>query len=330
MNKVTCISFHGTGSGAIDDYLKEFNHVKGSLSNYEARLLYDPDGISDLYYNLCENPNRLNSEYAIKRYLLFAKIYKKTYSRIFGKKWILYTKEYINKIIKFQYLGYWGADLRFIHGFPKWIYYGKKVINKFLPKKIKKKVHYNYFPRRMMYQPNYDLETFISNTKEYIDKLCDSIADSSTNLILLDQFVPTSNIERYLKFVNDLKVIIVDRDPRDIFIKHTIDKDHVLPKNIEEFIINYRESRRITNYGISTKNILFLKFEDLVYKYDDTMLRVNDFLSLNETDHINKYQYFNPSISKNNTRLWEKYTNFDYEIKRIEEELYDFLYKYEE
>ena len=47
MKKVTCISYHGTGSGAVDDLLKEFDNFASGPSEFEFRLLHDPDGISE-------------------------------------------------------------------------------------------------------------------------------------------------------------------------------------------------------------------------------------------------------------------------------------------
>ena len=66
MRIITCISFHGTGSGAVDDFLKEFDNCPSAPTNIECRFLQDPDGVSDLEYNLVENPHRLNSRNGIR------------------------------------------------------------------------------------------------------------------------------------------------------------------------------------------------------------------------------------------------------------------------
>ena len=63
---------YGTGSSAITNYLEEFENCK-SLSDYEFRFLYDPDGVSDLEFHIVENHHRHNSGYALKRYEKFAK-----------------------------------------------------------------------------------------------------------------------------------------------------------------------------------------------------------------------------------------------------------------
>jgi hypothetical protein len=64
---ITCAGYYGTGSSAIIDYLTEFEDCF-SMSNYEFRFLQDPEGISDLEFNLVSNHNRHNSGHALKKY----------------------------------------------------------------------------------------------------------------------------------------------------------------------------------------------------------------------------------------------------------------------
>jgi len=88
MKKITCVSYHATGSSAIDDFFKEFDNCTSGPSDYEARLLQDPDGISDLEYNLVENPHRLNSGFALKRFRIFCQRNRRTYEGLYGKGWM--------------------------------------------------------------------------------------------------------------------------------------------------------------------------------------------------------------------------------------------------
>lgn len=67
MRFITCASYYGTGSSAVTDYVSEFNSVY-SFTNEEFRFIQDPDGISDLEFNLVECFNRHNSGHALKRY----------------------------------------------------------------------------------------------------------------------------------------------------------------------------------------------------------------------------------------------------------------------
>ena len=52
MKKIACVGYHATGAGVIDDLFREFDNVAQGQYEVESRLLQDPDGISDLEYNL--------------------------------------------------------------------------------------------------------------------------------------------------------------------------------------------------------------------------------------------------------------------------------------
>ena len=60
MRFITCASYYGSGSSVITDFVSEFSEVY-SYGDFEFRFIQDPDGISDLEYNLVENFNRHNS-----------------------------------------------------------------------------------------------------------------------------------------------------------------------------------------------------------------------------------------------------------------------------
>ena len=54
------------------------------MHNMEFRFIQDPDGISDLEYNLVENFNRHNSGHALKRYKRLVDFYS---GNMFGSKY---------------------------------------------------------------------------------------------------------------------------------------------------------------------------------------------------------------------------------------------------
>ena len=67
MRIISCASYYGSGSSAITDLISEYDNVF-SFTDEEFRFTHDPDGISDLEYNLVQNFNRHNSGRALKRY----------------------------------------------------------------------------------------------------------------------------------------------------------------------------------------------------------------------------------------------------------------------
>ena len=69
--------------------------------------------------------------------------------------------------------------------------------------------------------------------------------------------------------------------------------------------------------------VLRINFEDLIYKYDDTKKTVFDFLDIDESDHINKFKYFDPKVSIKNVGIWKKHENQD-DMNKIYEELKEY------
>lgn len=326
---ITCISYHGTGSGAVDDFFREFDNFASAQSEVECRYLQDPDGISDLEYNIIENPHRLNSGFALKRYLIFAKKMEYTYRKIFGKKWMEYSKEYIDSIAKFSYKGYWHGDLRIISSVKLGIYYFRRAWSKIVPKKYKKETWYNYFPNMESYHSFISEEEFLENTKKYTTKLCGLLNNENKEFLMLDQFVPTMNIKRYMRYMDNLKVIIVDRDPRDTYLNMMRLGDHVLPKDPHQFCTVYRDIRRTLDEETKNENVIYVRFEDLIYKYDETAKRLIDFVGIKEENHVRPKSVFKPEVSKNNTQQWKNYPQLENEMKIIEEKCKEYLYTFD-
>lgn len=326
MNKVTCISYHNTGSGAVDDYLREFDGFTYAPSDVECRFLQDPDGISDLEYNLIDNWHRLNSGFAIKRYQKFAKKNKRTYQLIFGKYWLSETDKYINDLVDFEFPGYWHADIN-EQSFISWgIYKIRRAFSKMMPHRYRKTQDYNYFPNLISYHCVCSRKNFYKKTQDYTDSLCEKMARTDTEYLVLDQCVSTTNIKRYLNYIRNLKVIIVDRDPRDVYIQGTKAGTHVLPHDPFLFAKQYRDMRRTVDDEVKDSRILKIYFEDLIYKYDITTKKINEFLGISEEKHKYLHKYFNPDISIKNTQMWINDRNYNNQIKIIEQELKDFLY----
>ena len=100
MRFISCASYYGSGSSAITDFVSEFDTVY-SFTDEEFRFVQDPDGVSDLEYNLVENFNRHNSGHAIKRYKKLVDFYcgnmfGKKYEKFFHGNWKKYSEISLN------------------------------------------------------------------------------------------------------------------------------------------------------------------------------------------------------------------------------------------
>ena len=329
MKVITCISFHGTGSGAVDDFLKEFNNCPSAPSDVECRFLQDPDGICDLEYNLIDNPHRLNSGYALKRYMRYVKERAYTYGKIFGRKWIEYSKEYVDSLTTEKFKGYWLGDLILLPAPLKAFYYFRRLINKALPNSLKKPGYYNYFPNKEFLHSFVSREYFLEQTQNYVDKLCQLLNPDNCEFVLLDQLVSTSNIMRYVPYVKELRVIIVDRDPRDLYIQQCLVGDHVLPKDPAVFARVYRDQRQMVGDIPKDAPVLRVQFEDLIFHYDEITQQIIEFVGEHPENHIYKKEKFNPMVSKKNTKMWLSHPEFKDAIEIIQDLLPEYLYSFE-
>lgn len=335
MRFISCASYYGTGSSAITDYVSEFKNVF-SFTNEEFRFIQDPDGISDLEFNLVECFNRHNSGHSLKRYKRLVDFYNgnlfgKKYRTFFGDNWEKISYQYIDNLTDFTFPGWWQYDL---YDKGEWFYFRKRILNKIMHLTLwrnKPERTLNTMKNEITYASHPTEQKFLKCTREYIQNLFESVIPPSYDTMMVDQLLPPMNLQRYLRyFNNNIQVVIVDRDPRDLFILDKyIWKDGVIPQEVETFCKWYRYTRnhRKTE-NLNTNQIKFVRFEDLVYKYDETMPTIRTWLKLKEEDHKMKKKLFNPKVSIKNTQTWTKYPEAEEEIEFIENNLSEYLYAF--
>lgn len=329
MKKISCVGYHATGSGAVDDFLREFDNIKAAEYGVECRFLQDPDGISDLEHQLVENYHRLNSGFALKRFLMFAKSEERTYRHIFGKYWMTWAQSYVDALCSFQYTGYWHGDIRLVPPLQLFVYKARKAVNLALPKPLKKNKYYSYFPKIKTFCVDIDEEEFLRITRLKCEELCEILNRENKEYVVLDQAVSPQNVNRYLRYISDLQVIIVERDPRDVYINDIVrNGDFVLPKDVKKFCTVYRLSRKKLSEEEDAQRVLRINFEDMIYRYDDTTRRIREFLGLSRENHKYPQRYFKPEVSAENTRQWERYPHLRGQIEEIEHMLPDMLYRF--
>lgn len=332
---VTCSSYYGTGSSAITDFVAEFDNVF-DFTNEEFRFIQDPDGISDLEFNLVECFNRHNSGHSLKRFKKLVDFYSgnifgSKYSGFFGDKWKEYSYEYIDALTDFTFPGWWMYDL-YDNG--EWYYFRKRIINKILHKTIWKNNpdrQLNTLKNVVTYCSHPTEEKFLRLTRDYIYKLFSSVVPDNKEIIMVDQLLPPMNLCRYLRyFDNNIQTVVVDRDPRDVFVLDKyVWKDGILPNDAETFCkwFEYTRSHRKTE-NLDTDQIHFIRFEDLIYKYEETTQELIQWLKLDNFNHIRKKERFKPEVSIRNTQVWKKYPESLREVRIIEERLSEYLYEF--
>lgn len=329
---ITCASYYGTGSSAITDFFSEFDDIF-SLGEYEYRFVQDPNGIADLEYNIIENNHRHNTSNAIKnfkKYILECKKMGYGGYDIFGKQLDLLVDEYLEKIVQLKTHTWWNKD-RIDKGslfcFIDRIY---SLFMRLIHGEIKSEARYSLLKNKEIgYYTIISEKEFLDATKQFINDLFGYVNKEKKKYIMVDQIVPPTNARRYIRYFNNIKIIVVDRDPRDIFLlEKYVWKWGVIPvDNVEEFVKWFKITRN-ASFDDDQEHVLKINFEDLIYKYDITKKILTDFVGIDLNKHTAPFEKFDPKISINNTNLKGKFEDSKKEIEYIEKNLKEYLYHF--
>lgn len=336
MNRIIIpTGYMGSGSSAITDLVAEFKDCKNEFKSYEYVMLHSPNGLFDLEDKLLIGNNAIRSDEAIRTFeSQMKKLYDKkfwwvgNYKKIIGPNFMDIVYNYIHKITQLNYSGYW-----YTHEEINFKMFLKLIARKpikmiFRNKHYKPILKYNDGMRISFIKP----EDFYKYSKEFIYNVISAISQGSENVVL-DQFLLPFNLFRVDNYFNDdTRIIVVQRDPRDVFIlnKYIWSKKNFevpMPYDVHEFCKYYKGMRESEKPTTSNK-VLRINFEDLVYKYDETVNKVMSHLDFTDEMHINKKQRFNPDLSIKNTQIFNSSTKYEAEMKVIEKELKDYLYDF--
>ena len=162
---------------------------------------------------------------------------------------------------------------------------------------------------------SYGAGKFFEQTKRFYNLLFDAVdVKGEYEYLALDQLVPSYNYERYLKYFSNIKVIVIDRDPRDLYLLNKLYwHDGWIPsEDINTFIKWFSLIRR---HQICEKSslsqVLKIRFEDCIFKYEETLQQILTFLEMPQELHIRQREFFNPDVSKKNVALWKKHPQYD-------------------
>ncbi|GEM_PF-5532831 len=303
MGKIIIAGYGGSGSSAVFDLLKE---VDSTLCiEAELRFITDPDGILSLFRAFDRDWSPYNFDLAIRRYLQLVDSLSKKYSQrysgldlteFFGEEFKKFSNEYISNLTDKKFKGIWygicDSKLRLLH-----------------------KLHHKYnLPTRSLFEELYikSNKDFKRETNVYINKLLD-ITNRFQNDIehfVIDEPYVSLYLEEMNLLFDDLKIISVQRDPRDIYVNALKYGFAFIPSNVEAFTHWYNNLMNNASFGNSNfKNVLKIQFEDLVYKYQPTKANIFNFLNIDKNSHSNPLSHFNPNKSKKNIELWRDYGN---------------------
>jgi hypothetical protein len=341
---LTCTGYGCSGSSAGTNILEEFELIR-NLGNDEFTFLHEPDGMADLESSLQEG-HRLKTDLAIKRFIKLSHDLSSLqhYKVRFNGKFEQYANEFINSIVKCEWKGWWhrAFETEVISKIDDFNIRLARGIYDFLTKSYLYSLYEpdswlpQYKPQITEYYSNFlndrELAFFIMQVKRFTTKLLqEENVDKKYKYILLDQAIPPISISKYLRYWDNPKVIIIDRDPRDLYVinKALWGCGFIPMHNVDQFIKWYLSTRQMReNEPINNECCLFLNFESLIYDYDHTLNRIINFIDLSASIHTHKLKYFNPELSKQNTMIFKQYPDLYEDVGKIEKELLQYCYSY--
>jgi hypothetical protein len=352
MKKIIDISGFGhSGKTAVTDLLREVDGLNVHPSSFEFNFLKLPDGLIDLKRNIIDNWSPIKSDFVIKRLKRLATALNANYSEHLGIDFFYITNEFINSIIADNLKVDWYDDL----------YLDKNQVNKDRIRKILetagllkyfrniRKVYFSHNDSRKSIVYLVNQEKLILNIKMYLEKILFDKKNNDKTVVLNNAFGPFNPTESMTFFDNGY-CVIVDRDPRDIYMS-SLDLDEIyIPQfesnnpvysseylmnlkrdmlgtnDIDTFILRQIQYRKNIKQGLDNDHVIRINYEDIVYKYEETVSLLFEKLGIDPRLHTRKLMHFNPELSKKNIGLWKRNSDMK-EIKLISKKLKMFLYE---
>lgn len=321
--------FGSTGSSVITDYLKEYDDIQVK-DDFEMTWVSGTDGLIDLERAVM-NPHcrTADSILAINRYLERAqRCANEYYEHGMDKKEFLdSSRKLIDSITTTKW--YW-KDNRDSFTYKSKYFFRAFVLYKIIPKiEQKKGKHVQGWPLkevRLSVRP----ENFYADAKLHVEEILKGVGLDTNGIIAMDQPFAGNNPQACFPFFDDPYAVVVDRDPRDNYVfarTRMLGRFHFMPINdVESFIAYYKALRKHQPYLNDDKRILRIKFEEMVYEYEETTNKVRKFLNL--PTNPRPKSVFDPELSKANTQVFKRFPHFSDDIKKIEQELAEYLYDF--
>jgi hypothetical protein len=288
----------------------------------------DPHGLLDLELSIVDNWEFIRHNTAINDFLEYCSmlgrgesIFKKVGKNFSDILYIDFMKEsieYVNRINNFTYFGDTMLHRYRLNALQSF----KQRLNSKLGLSNAALMHFSR-PTK---------ERFLVETNRYLRRLFENYAaNKNVHKVVLDQAISPTNIKKTLKYFDNAKLIIVDRDPRDIYA-NMIDKKMFLGMDIlnDELAHKYIEWHRIVrqqsiqdvdNAPMQDK-VLRLNFEDLFLHYEGTIKKIKEFLEI-DFNHKDKGVKFNPESVSDHVGIWKNVLN-QKTVFQIEKELKEY------
>ncbi len=322
-----------TGKSAYYDLISSSPNIKSFGVESEFDLIRSPGGLLDLYYALCVSWSPVRSSEAIRKFKRLIRYFggqRNIHDRFFRygphydsiiKNFTEKSENFVNSLILAEWQGEWPfADLNESHSLT------------ILRKNIKK---FGLGGGDIIYLSSISESKFSELCVSYIRELFEDVYDSKTEALLLNNCFEPFDPLLSMKFFPESRAIIVDRDPRDIYISASKTRNvngvdvggAVIGGGVEPFIDRFLIYRNNVKAEPSTK-VMRTNFENLIMKTRDELDKLSYFLAPLEIDWSHFEAKFNPEKSRKNIRQWLQpgHAKYKHDLDLIQDRLADYCY----
>lgn len=309
-----------TGKHAVIDLMREFRGYTVAPFQFEFNLLRIQGGVRDLETALVDDWSPIRSDAAIRRFRRLARrlsarnSWKRPatwfeavgwdYDGFFKGQFSVASERYLNALVDTTWRSEWPYPAGEISA-------GELFWRKLLQQlRVPSAFDFDYH----LAAPS----DFLERTREYLEELMSAFAEPEAHTVVMHNSFEPFNPSRALRYFHDARSIIVDRDPRDVYVAQN---SYVPPGSTakpapyravaatpEIFARRFRLWRNVASgEGEDPRRVLRLRFEDLVLRYDDTLAKIRVFLGETAESHVLPRQYFKPEVSAKNIGLWQSF-----------------------
>lgn len=342
MNFLDISGFGHSGKGVITDILREFDGFQVPHYNFEFNLLRIQGGLIDLKHALVDNWSPIRSDAAIRR---FSKLVNRigpkasifspqtlfysngmNYDAYFNNKFSEISRDYIFSLISSSYFGVWPYTK--IDELP---------LKQFISR-LKTRMGISSTLIEVYIS---DPDDFHIKTKKYLNDLFATVKKNDSKVLITHNSIEPFNPTNGLDLFDNSKLIVVQRDPRDIYASTIVSEEAFIPQyetkynlllkknmlgsSIDSFIERQELYYRHINTHYDNEKILRLRYEDIVLNYEKILVQLYKFLGENSSVHAQKGKFFKPELSAKNIGLWKKIPD-QKAISKIENVLKPYCY----
>lgn len=334
--------YYGTGSSAVIDLLRSYDEVYVAPYDdraYEHVVFYASGGLFDLCRLLGAGNSPFSSDMAVNNFIQAMHrlndndlAWFGSYEKLFGKRFMDACMRFVDAISETR------PGTTSDHVVKSRFSLVKAAAQLAVRLTTKRRfsqygVHFkrNGMPVRIALPTE---EELYSAAREFTSAYFALFDDNGRGRVkVFDHCIWPSQVDAFDRCFDDsFKVIVTQRDPRDIFLsnKHvwfTPPLGHGEPHFPLDPVVFAEEWEKTVVKHFDSSRVMTVQFEDLIYRNGDTVAQIESFLGLDKPTGYAKLA-FDPNKSIENTQLFNVNDEWRHDGERVKELLPDYVYRF--